>query len=102
MKFTLSLHDYLDQYTLNKTQEHVHCPVCYESIMTFDLSSDVKHLFQCYKEELLLRRIVTHKKQHGCLPEIDVEYINKIDEEVTRQLLAYCESYQKLVNDLLD
>ena len=98
MKFTLSLHDYLDQLTVNREQQSAHCPVCYEQIMTRDLSTDVKHLFQCYKEELLIQRIVAHKREHGVIPMVDHEYIQAIDQHVTDQLISYCESYQKLLN----
>ena len=98
MKFTLSLHDYLDQLTINREQQSSHCPVCYEPVMTRDLSTDVKHLFQCYKEELLIQRIVAHKREHGVVPLVDHEYMQAIDQHVTDQLISYCESYQKLLN----
>ena len=102
MKFTLSLHDYLDQYTVNRSEHSTHCPVCYEQVLTMDMSDDVKHVFGCYKEELLLRLIVQFRKQHGHLPEIDIEFINIIDEHVTQQLINYCESYRNLVTHLVD
>ena len=98
MKFTLSLHDYLDQLTVNREQQSSHCPVCYEQVMTRDLSTDVKHLFQCYKEELLIQRIVAHKREHGVIPVVDHEYMQAIDQHVTDQLISYCESYQKLLS----
>jgi hypothetical protein len=94
MRFTLSLSDYIDQYTQNKTDSDTHCPICYDQCMSMDTKIDMKHMLNCYKEELMLRTIQQYVDEFGCFPELDDGFINKVLQLVTVEMARYCESHQ--------
>lgn len=94
MRFTLSLSDYIDQYTNNKFDQDNHCPICYEQCMTMDTQSDMKHMLLCYKEELMLRTIQQYVDEYGRFPELNEGFIERVLEHVTHEMARYCESRQ--------
>lgn len=96
-RFTLSLADYLSQYVDDKQTEHNNCPICYENVMSMkDTSHDVKHIIDCYREDLVLRTMVEYHKQYDRLPELSDEFIDCVDVKIQQELSRYYESNRKL------
>jgi hypothetical protein len=97
MKFTLSLSDYIDQYTTNKTHGDNTCPICYEQCLYLDTKPDLKHVIDCYKEDMLLNVIQQYRNQHGDTPKLSHDFIDIVLKRVADELFNYCETHQKTV-----
>lgn len=95
MRFTLSLHDYIDQYTINKQQQDTHCPVCYHEVMQHNTREDMSHILECYKEQLLLDMLRVYKTKHGELPgDHLLHMVDTVQNRVRTEMIKYCESHQ--------
>jgi hypothetical protein len=101
MRFTLSLSDYMDQYISNNTREDNHCPICYERVCGVDIGSDLKHMLDCYKEDVILNVIVEYQRRFGEAPAMTSQFVERVEKQVASELASYCESHRKIF-DLLD
>ena len=96
-RFTLSLSDYLDQYSDNRSKQHNNCPICYDDVCTLtDCGEDLKHMLRCYREDLVVRTIALYEKKYGELPELTESFIDCVNMCVTQEMVSYCESGQTL------
>ena len=89
MKFTLRFADYLEQYMTNIDNQEPYCPVCYEQCLTFDKKVDAEHIIDCYKEELVIRRINHIVETTGRVPAIDESLIFEINEQIKDEMSEY-------------
>ena len=91
MRFTLKLCDYLEQYAINHEKNNIHCPVCYERILTHNKPEDVEHILLCYKMQLIELEFEKHYDMHGSFPDMDDDFIykitNRVDSEVQTMML---------------
>ena len=98
MKFTLPLSDYIDQYTTNKSAGDNTCPVCYEQCLYLDIKPDMKHLVDCYKEDMLRNVIQQYRNKYGDTPSISHHFVDQVIKRVADELFSYCETHQKLIH----
>lgn len=89
MKFTLSLHDYMEQYVINQEHDQTHCPVCYQQVMTWNIKSDTTHLMECYRDDVLYRVLFEYMQQHDTLPALDERFLDMIDARICDELNQY-------------
>lgn len=97
MKFTLSLSDYIDQYTTNKSLKDNTCPICYEQCLYLDTKPDLKHVIDCYKEDMLLNVIQRYRIEHGDTPKLSHHFVDLVLKRVADELFNYCETHQKSI-----
>lgn len=101
MKFTLSLSDYMDQYASNRSVKDNHCPICYECECNGEVAHDLKHVLDCYKEDVILNVIMEYQRKYGEPPAVTSQFVERVEKQVARELASYCESRRKIF-DLLD
>ena len=89
MRFTLRFEDYIEQYMLNKAADEPFCPVCYEKCMTFDKKTDAEHIIECYREDLIMRKLRDMIELTGGVPALDVSFINSITQQIEDELDSY-------------
>ena len=94
MKFTLSLHDYIEQYLNNMDTKHRHCPICYEQHMNDIKADDMKSMLECYKEQIIEKKLHDHIKKHGELPEVDDNFVNSVVDQLEHEMFTYCQQRQ--------
>lgn len=93
MKFTLSLFDYIQQYTDNQSNGVNNCPVCYERVITNNTRDNMTHILECYKEDLLMQMLNRYKKQHNELPGHELLHmVDLVQNRVKQEMLNYCVS----------
>lgn len=90
MQFTLSLSDYIDQYITNISNNSMFCPVCYEEVLELNRTTDMEHLVECYRIQLLDTRLREHFDKHGEFPEITANLILDLVDTVRREMEQYC------------
>jgi hypothetical protein len=96
-RFTLSLSDYLEQYSSNRSDQNNHCPVCYEPTCTIEhVDQDLKHILRCYREDLVIRTIAEYELKYGELPSITQEFVARVNDRVTQEMVNYYKSGQTL------
>lgn len=91
MRFTLSLHDYIDQYLRNVDDGDRHCPVCYEQHLTHDKSTDMQGFMKCYKEQIIELKIYDHVMQTGEIPALDDQFADDIIKQIEQEMSAYAQ-----------
>jgi hypothetical protein len=94
MKFTLSLHDYIEQYLTNVDLGHMHCPVCYEQHMTHMKPADMKEMLECYKDQVIEAHLYKHMQEHGELPIVDEQFVDGILDQIEYEMATYCQQRQ--------
>jgi hypothetical protein len=87
MKFTLKLTDYLDQYKINKDEDCLNCPVCYNEEITGDIEDDVTHIIGCYKDQEIELRLLDHMNKTGEFPEIDEFWVDGIIQSIELEII---------------
>lgn len=93
MRFTLTFHDYMQQYLDNIESEHRHCPVCYEQLMTLDnMRDDLDHLTYCYKHDVIMRHLEKYVRATGDIPDDLEEYVWGMAQLAQKEILRCCES----------
>jgi len=65
MRFTLNIRDYLQQYGDNMEQDYKCCPICYDHQFTGDMESHMRHMIECYCDQLIWMSVQRYKQMHG-------------------------------------
>ena len=86
MKFTLSLHDYMEQHLCNMEHDDMHCPICYDQCMTGNSKNDVLHIIECYKDEIITRVLMEYHDQHGELPALNDQFLDDMETRVYQEI----------------
>jgi hypothetical protein len=94
MKFTLSLHDYMNQYMTNMEQQSMCCPVCYECVMCDDSHKDMLHMIECYKDEIITRVLIEYHDTHGELPVLSDEFMDMMESRVMDEMNRYYSNFK--------
>ena len=92
MKFTLTLYDYIQQYMINREHEQTHCPVCYEQVLCDNTKTNMSHMLDCYKQQVLLYML--QRSKHRDIVEIE-RLVMAAADQVRDEMLTYFESHQK-------
>lgn len=100
MRFTLSLSDYMDQYVSNRSSKDDHCPICYERVCAGEINHDLKHVLECYKQDVILNVIVEYRRKYGEAPTVTSQFVERVEKQVARELASYCESRRKIFDPL--
>lgn len=87
MRFTLKLTDYIDQYKQNLKDKVNNCPVCYMLEINGDTRSDVRHILECYKSQVIELTLISYFDSNGFYPELDDLFIDSISQRVEREIL---------------
>ena len=90
MRFTLSLSDYIDQYISNVDSGSFCCPVCYDTVLEHNKATDLEHIVECYRAQLLELEMIDHFNVYGEYPELSPGLIVSLIEKVQRELESYC------------
>lgn len=91
MKFTLTLHDYIQQYIINREMEHAHCPVCYDQVLVDNTKNNMAHILECYKQQVLLHMLQRSTRDDA--QEIE-RLVMAAADQVCEEMITYFESHQ--------
>lgn len=91
MKFTLNLTDYLEQYLTNDKNREPYCPVCYDKCMSFEHKSDIEHIIDCYKEQMIMDKMSKIIESTGKIPAIDAKFVHDINKMIEQEMMKYYE-----------
>ena len=70
----------------------MHCPICYEQCMIDDSRTDMLHMIECYKDEIITRVLIEYHDTHGELPEIDSNFMDMMETRVLSEMNKYYEN----------
>lgn len=95
IRFNLTLCDYLEQYITNKNNDEPYCPICYDTCMQWNRSKDIKHILDCYKEQMVVNVLKLYFDEFQEYPEITESFIDEVWQRVEVEMVNYCSKYQK-------
>ena len=95
MRFTLSLSDYIDQYITNYESGSHCCPVCYDDVLEHNRVTDLEHIVECYRAQLLELLLVEHYEREGEFPPLTSDMITSLIDKVHKEVENYCYPTQK-------
>lgn len=95
MKFTLTLHDYIQQYVKNRDSQQTHCPVCYEQVLCDNTKTNMAHMLECYKQQLLLQLL---KQNAPNDPDSIDRIVTQATDQVCQEMITYFECHQSILD----